>query len=153
MVLHGSIPNDNHCAVNPRRLLPKAWCLCVGLFQVFTCGDLCEITYNNYIHTKEELQVLQATLTGPQKAERAAMPLGAPWVGGYKYLPSEVMGLDASNEKVRTDKQADQACSCNNGKAVKSLPGTFAFTCAATPASWIRWKRMLPCHWLLPKGS
>lgn len=83
----------------------------MGLFQVFTCGDLCEITYNNYIHTDTELKVLQATLTGPQTAKRDAMPLGAPWVGGgYKYLPSEVMGLDASNEKGRTKKQADQAC-------------------------------------------
>lgn len=55
--------------------------------------------------------MLQETLTGPQKAKRDAMPLGAPWVGGYKYLPSEVMGLDASNEKARNEKQADQACS------------------------------------------
>ncbi len=66
--------------------------------QVFLYGDLCEITYNNYVHNKEELEAVMKQLEASGKAEeRAGSVLGGVWVGGFKYGPSELMALPAGD--------------------------------------------------------
>ena len=70
------------------------------------------------------------------KVEHAALAAGR-FLGGRRQIAAQRL----------------HAPDCNNGKAVKWLPGKLGFTFVAAPASWTRWKSMLPCHWLLPKWA
>ena len=65
--------------------------------QVFMYGDLCQITYNNYIRDREALNAVKDGLSDEQKAMRGAFQTGCPLLGGFKYLPSELMQLPAEN--------------------------------------------------------
>lgn len=71
--------------------------LCLGVAQVFTYGDLCQITYNNYIRDDDALGAVKKGLSDEQKAMRSAFQTGSPLLGGFKYLPSELMKLPATN--------------------------------------------------------
>ncbi len=76
--------------------------------QVFLYGDLCEITYNNYVHNEAERAAVEKQLAARGKAEqRAASVLGGVWVGGFRYGPSELMALPAGN-KQKVPQSADE---------------------------------------------
>ena len=60
-------------------------------------GDLCQITYNNYIRDKPALAAVKDGLSDEQNALRGAFQTGCPLLGGFKYLPSELMQLPATN--------------------------------------------------------
>ena len=65
--------------------------------QVFMYGDLCQMTYNNFIRDKPALAAVSAGLSEEQKAIRGAFQTGCPLLGGFKYLPSELMQLPAGD--------------------------------------------------------
>ncbi|KAK9842083.1 hypothetical protein WJX81_007691 [Elliptochloris bilobata] len=69
------------------------------LAAVFMYGDLCQLTYDNYIRNGATLDALVETLTDSQKAARKAFQPDSPLVGGYKYLPSELMAVPAGNKQ------------------------------------------------------
>jgi hypothetical protein len=76
--------------------------------QVFLYADLCELTYNNYVHNKAEQAAVEKQLAADGKAEeRAASVLGGVWVGGFRYGPSELMALPAGN-KQKVPQSADE---------------------------------------------
>ena len=56
-------------------------------------GDLCQMTYDNYIRDQPTLDEVKGGLSDEQKEERSAFQTGAPRLGGFKYLPSELMEL------------------------------------------------------------
>ena len=64
---------------------------------MFTYGDMCQITYNNYIRDGDALAAVKAGLSDEQKQMRSAFQTGCPLLGGFKYLPSELMGLPATD--------------------------------------------------------
>ena len=91
-------------------------------------GDLCQITYNNFIRDKAALAAVSEGLSDEQKAMRGAFQTGCPLLGGFRYLPSELMQLPAGNlpppavEQVLHGRQHSECC-------VKQLD-------RGTPAQW-----------------
>ena len=79
-------------------------------------GDLCQITYNNFIRDKAALAAVSEGLSDEQKAMRGAFQTGCPLLGGFKYLPSELMQLPAGNlpppavEQVLHGRQHSECC-------------------------------------------
>ena len=65
--------------------------------QIFMYGDLCQMTYNNFIRDSKALDAVKGGLSDEQKAMRSVFQTGCPLLGGFKYLPSELMQLPAEN--------------------------------------------------------
>ena len=70
---------------------------CLRVAQVLMYGDLCQMTYDNYIRTEPERKAVFDGLNKDQKIARNKFQTGCPMVGGFKYLPSELMDLPATN--------------------------------------------------------
>ena len=70
---------------------------CLRVAQVFKYGDLCQMTYDNYIRDGDALAAVKAGLSNEQERMRSAFQTGCPLLGGFKYLPSELMELPATN--------------------------------------------------------
>ena len=68
-------------------------------------GDLCQMTYDNYIRTESDCKAVDGGLDVDQKKARNKFQTGCPMVGGFKYLPSELMKLPAKNESPPVVKQ------------------------------------------------
>ena len=64
---------------------------------MFTCGDMCQITYNNYIRDGDALAAVKEGLSDEQKQMRSAFQTGCPLLGGFKYQPSKLMALPATD--------------------------------------------------------
>lgn len=111
---------------------------------MFLYGDVSEILYSNYIYARADLDQLMKVLTKEEQAARTASQMGVPWVGGFKFLPSELMKVPAGNiqkEGSPTDaehplvlapaKQVRHALLCTIMPSLRCVPGLPCLPCSS----------------------